>query len=265
MLKEQILDLLEKDREFRYAVAGLIGLQEILQRLDRHEEIMQKMLERLDRHEEEIKRLWEEVRALRENQEKMWQSQEKMWQNQEKLWQEVRLLRENQEKMLQNQEKLWQNQEKMWQNQEKLWEEVRALREGQNRLERELKRTRNYMMKGFREIKSVLGTSFHGSAAAFVEFLLAEMGYDARVDRKILVHEGEAVEMDLFSDRPLLLGEVTLSLESEKAARDEFEKLMRKAKIIEKLFGKPEFMFLVVSKASKEAEDPLRKLCAEKV
>jgi len=223
MLKEQILDLLEKDREFRYAVAGLIGLQEILQRLDRHEEIMQKMLERLDRHEEEIKRLWEEVRGLRENQ------------------------------------------EKMWQNQEKLWEEVRALREGQNRLERELKRTRNYMMKGFREIKSVLGTSFHGSAAAFVEFLLAEMGYDARVDRKILVHEGEAVEIDLFSDRPLLLGEVTLSLESEKAARDEFEKLMRKAKIIEKLFGKPEFMFLVVSKASKEAEDPLRKLCAEKV
>jgi len=75
MLKEEILDLLEKDREFRYAVAGLIGMQEILQRLDRHEEIMQKMLarldrheetmqkmlERLDRHEEAIKRLWEEL------------------------------------------------------------------------------------------------------------------------------------------------------------------------------------------------------------
>lgn len=145
-------------------------MQEVLQRLDRHEETMQKILERLERNEESIKRLWEEVRALRENQ------------------------------------------EKLWQNQEKLWQEVRSLREGQNRLERELERTRNYMVKGFREIKSVLRTSSHGSAAAFVEFLLAEMGYDARVERKILVHEEEAVEIDLSSERPLLVGEVKLSL-----------------------------------------------------
>ena len=33
-LKEEILTLLEEDREFRYAVAGLIGLSEILRSLD---------------------------------------------------------------------------------------------------------------------------------------------------------------------------------------------------------------------------------------
>jgi len=33
-LKEEILEFLDKDREFRYAVAGYIGLSEILKRLD---------------------------------------------------------------------------------------------------------------------------------------------------------------------------------------------------------------------------------------
>jgi hypothetical protein len=36
-LKSRILKLLKEDEEFRYAVAGLLGLEEILKRLDRHE------------------------------------------------------------------------------------------------------------------------------------------------------------------------------------------------------------------------------------
>jgi len=37
-LKNEFLSLLEKDKEFRYAVAGLLGLGEILRRLDRSEQ-----------------------------------------------------------------------------------------------------------------------------------------------------------------------------------------------------------------------------------
>ena len=62
-LKSEILRLLKEDEEFRYAVAGLIGLEEILKRLDRHEEQLVKLredmniiLKRLDRHEEELVR-----------------------------------------------------------------------------------------------------------------------------------------------------------------------------------------------------------------
>jgi hypothetical protein len=242
MLKEQILDLLEKDREFRYAVAGLIGMQEILQRLDRHEEIMQKMLARLDRHEEIMQKMLERLDRHEE-------AIKRLWENQNRLWEEVKALRENQEKL--------------WENQNKLWLEVKELREGQKRLERELQNTRNYMMRGFREIKSFLRKSFHGSAAAFVEFLLAEMGYDASVDRKIFVQENEPVEIDLFCERPLVVGEVTLKIESEEEAKKELEKLMKKVRIAERIFGKPEFIFLVVANASKEAEELLRKICGE--
>jgi len=58
--KERILKTLEIDIEFRYAVAGLIGLNEILRRLDRHEE-------ELVRIREEQKRIWEEIARLRED------------------------------------------------------------------------------------------------------------------------------------------------------------------------------------------------------
>jgi len=59
-LKEEILDLLERDKEFRYAVAGYLGISEILKRLDGLEENML--------------RLWEEVRALRKGQERLWRA-----------------------------------------------------------------------------------------------------------------------------------------------------------------------------------------------
>lgn len=37
-LKAKVFALLREDEEFRYAVAGMLGLEEILCRLDRHEE-----------------------------------------------------------------------------------------------------------------------------------------------------------------------------------------------------------------------------------
>jgi len=80
-IKTIILDLLREDKEFRYAVAGLIGLEEILKRLDRHEEeliklredihkLYEKSLEHDKRFEELIKRLARielEIGALNES------------------------------------------------------------------------------------------------------------------------------------------------------------------------------------------------------
>jgi len=106
MLKEQILDLLEKDREFRYAVAGLIGMQEILQRLERHEETMQKMLERLDRHEETLQKILERLDRHEETMQKMLERLDRHEEAIKGLWEEVKALRENQEKLWQSQEEL---------------------------------------------------------------------------------------------------------------------------------------------------------------
>jgi hypothetical protein len=48
-LKQRFLKLLKEDEEFRYAVAGLLGLEEILKRLDRHEEQLVKLREDMNR------------------------------------------------------------------------------------------------------------------------------------------------------------------------------------------------------------------------
>jgi hypothetical protein len=76
--KRKFLRSLDEDIEFRYAVAGYLGISEILKRLDSLEENMLK--------------LWEEVRSLREGQ--------------NKLWEEVKSLREGQDKLREEFEKL---------------------------------------------------------------------------------------------------------------------------------------------------------------
>ncbi|MBS7626869.1 DUF3782 domain-containing protein [Candidatus Bathyarchaeota archaeon] len=66
-LKEELLGLLERDKEFRYAVVGLIGLEEILKRLDRNEEILMRHEKILMRHEEILLKHSEELLKLRED------------------------------------------------------------------------------------------------------------------------------------------------------------------------------------------------------
>jgi hypothetical protein len=71
-LKSRMLRLLREDEEFRYAVAGLLGLEEILKRLDRHEaelvrlredmnKLREDMVEGFRRHDIELARLREDM------------------------------------------------------------------------------------------------------------------------------------------------------------------------------------------------------------
>jgi len=66
-LKEEILELLDKDREFRYAVAGYLGLSEILKRLDNITEGQASLGKEQVRLAEEQVRLAEEQLKLRED------------------------------------------------------------------------------------------------------------------------------------------------------------------------------------------------------
>lgn len=236
-LKKEFMELLEKDVEFRYAVAGYLGLSEILKRLDRHESHVVEILKRLDRLEENQERLWEEVRALREDQSKLWEDQKRLWEGQNRLWEEVRALREGQNRL--------------WEGQNRLWEEFRRLRD--------------YVKAGFRDLGKVLGVTFEAHAASFLEVLLEELGYpDARVDRKYLVSDGEVVEVNMFCERPLVVGEVTMHVSTKDGARAEIEKLLRRIKLVEERYGRRvELAVLVVSTATPEAHEELRRAATE--
>lgn len=68
-IKEELLNLLEKDREFRLAVAGLIGLEEILKRLEQNDQQLTKlrkdMLLVFKKHREILTKHTTEITKLR--------------------------------------------------------------------------------------------------------------------------------------------------------------------------------------------------------
>ncbi len=273
-LKKKIIKLLEEDREFRYTVAGYLGLSEILENI---EKIWQN-----------ISKIWEEIKAMRESQEKLWEEVKSLREGQEKLWEEVRALREGQNRLWEGQERLWEEVKALREGQNRLWDEVRALREGQNRLWDEVKalregqerlweghsklweevrnlkiaqeKTYRYMTSGFRELRTLLGSSFESYTAAFTELLLEEMGYpEARVGRKYLLYDREIVEVDLFCEKPLVVGEVTLNIRTLEEANREMDKLLKRIKIVEEIYKeKPVVTLLYVLKVAPEIIDTLR-------
>jgi uncharacterized coiled-coil DUF342 family protein len=284
-LRRQFLKLLDEDKEFRYTVAGYLGLGEILKRLDSIEENIRKIWEEIrglregqERLWEGQNRLWEEVKALREGQEKLWDGQNKLWEEvkqlregQNKLWEEVKALREGQEKLWDGQNKLWEEvkllregQNKLWEGQNRLWEEVKALREGQEKLWASHRRLENYMRSAFGELRTALGVTYEMHAAAYLTMMLYEMGYEkAEVVSKSFVEDGEIVEVDLFNEEPLVVGEVTLAVKDVGDAERKVEKVMRRVGLVERVFGRRVFMaVLSVANLYPEAADTLKSLAA---
>jgi len=70
-LKMRMLKLLREDEEFRYTVAGLIGLEEILKRLDGHGAELVKLREDMNKLREDMNKLREDMNKLREDMNKL--------------------------------------------------------------------------------------------------------------------------------------------------------------------------------------------------
>ncbi len=73
-LKQKIFELLKSDEEFRYAVAGLLGLQEIIKRLEVTEAAVKELTERVaktnERLETNLSSFEEHMNRLREDMQK---------------------------------------------------------------------------------------------------------------------------------------------------------------------------------------------------
>jgi len=179
-LKSRMLRMLKEDEEFRYAVAGLLGLEEILKRLDRNEqelvrlrEDMTKMFEKHDerfaKFEEEIRRIWQEIERLREDmvkgferhdieiaklREDMVKGFERHDREIQRLTEEMNKLREDMIKGFERHDlELAKLREDMVKGFERHDAEIARLREdmmkGFERYDRELAKLREDMMKGF--------------------------------------------------------------------------------------------------------------------
>jgi len=243
-LKKEFLGLLDRDVEFRYAVASYLGLSEILKKLDGLFE--------------ELRKIWKEIN-------KLWEGQNKLWENQNKLWEEVRSLREGQNK-------LWEEVRSLREGQNKLWEEVRSLREGQNKLwegqarierridslERTTASLESAMISGFGELSKFAGLTFE----EFVrKFLTAGLRRSGEIPEQAEIVRGTVCgeEINLFLEEPLIVGEVTSYADS----AHEILKLLRKAEVARASYAREPRKILVILTAKKETADEIRKLAKE--
>ncbi|MEM2941722.1 MAG: hypothetical protein QW304_09285 [Thermoproteota archaeon] len=155
--------------------------------------------------------------------------------------------------LLKRLDRLEEGREKLWEGQNKLWEEVRSLREGQNKIWEEVRELRRVyhrlesrVSKGFAELGSALGVTYEMHANAYVQVLLEELGYpDARVSRGWALKDGEVLEVDVFCDEPLVVGEVTTKLRDEKEMNKEITKLLDRVEAVSSKYGRKPFLTIL--------------------
>jgi predicted nucleic acid-binding Zn-ribbon protein len=224
-LKKEFLNLLERDVEFRYMVAGYLGFSEIIKKIDG-------IYVELKNLREEQNKLWREIKELREEQRKLWENQNKLWENQNRMWEEIKALREGQNRLWENQNKLWEEvkslregQNKIWEEirnlkeeQNKLWEEVKALREGQNKLWEEVRALRLGQERLWDEVRSIkvtldrLVVSEEEEAWEVVGYRLRELEINVKLNRVFI----DDAEINIYgaSDDTCVFGETVVRLGS---------------------------------------------------
>jgi len=276
-LKREFLELLERDVEFRYAVAGYLGLSEVLKRLDTIAEEQRALREEQTKIWREIQglreeqtKIWREIERFREEQTRIWKEIESFREEQTKIWREIQGLREEQAKFREEQTRIWEEIERFREEQTRIWKEIQGLKEEQVRLREEQKKTweeierlRSDMERGFELVNrhiSALGARWGLMAEeAFREGLrgLLEEELGLRVERWIAYDEEGYVygyPSELEVDVAVVDGRTILvEVSSHVRPSDVFE-FRRKAEVYERKVGvKPHRLLMVTPYADDAA------------
>jgi hypothetical protein len=254
--KRRFLKALETDEEFRLAVAGLLGLGEILQelrdlrrRMDRYIRISERRWrewrETWKKFLEENERRWEENRKRWEENEKRWEENRKRWEENDRRWQ---MWYETWRKFLEENEKRWEENRKRWEENEKRWEAQFSF----NR----------WVRSALTEIRDALGGGFEYFAARVVEAVLRERGVECSVRVNVTLPVDGFKEVDLFCPEPLVVGEVSVAVRSVAEAEGLLEQLRRAAEAGEKLTKRrPYLKVLAVEFAPRDVAEYLKVRC----
>ena len=199
-LKKEFLELLEKDLEFRYTVAGYLGLSEILRRLDKIAE------EQLKLREEQIT-LREEQVHLRKEQVRLAEEQIKLREEQARLVEEQIQIRKEQARLVEEQIGLRKEQTALREEQIRLTEEQIKLREDFNRMLLRIERIDDRLGRVERTLEK-LTIDVEDEAKSVLKARLRELGVSLELTSLIL----PGLEINIYgvSDDVCVIGEATL-------------------------------------------------------
>jgi DNA repair exonuclease SbcCD ATPase subunit len=178
-LKKQFLELLEKDLEFRYTVAGYLGLSEILRRLEK---------------------IAEEQTRLREEQARLMEEQTRLTGEQIELRKEQTRLREDFNKILLRIEKMEERMERIEDRMERMEGRMERMEGRMERMEGRLGRVERTLEK--------LTIDVEDEAKSILKVKLRELGITLELTSLIL----PGLEINIYgaSDDTCVIGEATV-------------------------------------------------------
>ena len=244
-LKTKILALLKTDEEFRYAVAGMIGYDEILKRLQKHDEKFEEIVSILNRHEEILARHEEKFQEILAQIKEIRESQSRLENRVNSLDKRVDSL----EKRIDSLEKSVNSLEKR----------VDSLEKRVGSLEERVDSLASAMIAGFAELSKFAGITFEEFVRKFLTASLQKSGQipqGVELTRKVI--DGE--EIDIFLEDPLIVGEVTAHADTPQEA----DKLLKKAELAKTRYAKEPRKILVILTAKRDAAQEIQKKAKEK-
>ncbi len=110
----------------------------------------------------------------------------------------------------------------------------------------------------------VIGRTLEDYTRVFIREILIGKGVPVEklpLRRKILVYDNELIEINIFNEDPLVLGEVTTYLDN---AEREINKVLRRVHIIESIYGREvEYIFLSIEVVEAKEMEKLKELAKQ--
>ena len=255
-LKHELLRLLREDEEFRLAVAGLLGLEEILGELRRLREDFNTFVKEQARRWEENERRWEENN-------RRWEEANRRF---EAILEELKSLREELNRLREDHNRLREDHNRLREDFNKLREDLIKLREDFNNFVKEQARRWEeadkkfkWLMVALTEIRDSLGGAFEYYTANVVKALLLERGFQCDVKVGVTIPVDGFREVDVLCLDPLVVGEVTVSLRTVEEAEREINKLISNVEAAERFTGRKAYLkILAVESAPASIVEYLR-------
>ena len=251
--KERILKALEEDREFRYALMGLLGFKEILDRITSLEEGFKKLYERQQKLEERFAKLEERFVRLEERQQKLEERFMNLEERQQRLEERYQKLEERFARIEERQQRLEEEFKKLAERQQRLEERQQKLEERLLRVELRLEDLHKAVVTIGNRFGVLVDEVFRKSLSGILsKYFGAEAKRWTYLDRDGIVYGYESiVEVDVVIKYNV---HILVEVKSRADAGDIIE-LVRIGKLYEKVNGVKPKLAIVTGYVSKKARE----------